>query len=49
MEVATEANHIQHNILPLNLDADAQEEIITASKEGLHAMKRAPAARGRAR
>ena len=41
MEVATEANHIQHNILPLNLDADAQEEIITASKEGLHAMKRA--------
>jgi hypothetical protein len=40
MEVATEANHIQHNILTLNLDTDAQEEIITASKEGLHAMKR---------
>jgi hypothetical protein len=40
MEVATEANHIQHNILPLNLDADPQEELITASKEGLHAMKR---------
>ena len=40
MEVATDANHIQHNILPLNLDADPQEEIITASKEGLYAMKR---------
>ena len=40
MEVATEANHIQHNILPLNLDSDAQEEIVTASKEGLYALKR---------
>jgi hypothetical protein len=40
MEVATEANHIQHNIVNMNLDADPQEEIITASKEGLHAMKR---------
>ena len=28
-------------VLLLNLDTDAQEEIITASKEGLHAMKRA--------
>jgi hypothetical protein len=41
MEVATDANHIQHNILSLNLDGDPQEEIVTASKEGLHAMKRA--------
>jgi hypothetical protein len=40
MEVATEANHIQHNILSLNLDADPQEELITASKEGLYALKR---------
>jgi aldos-2-ulose dehydratase/isomerase family protein/VCBS repeat protein len=40
MEVATEANHIQHNVLPMNLDADPQDEIITASKEGLYAMKR---------
>ena len=35
MEVAGEANHIQHNFLPLNLDADPQDELITASKEGL--------------
>jgi VCBS repeat protein/FG-GAP repeat protein len=40
MEVAAEANHIQHNFLPMNLDTDKQEEIITASKEGLYALKR---------
>jgi hypothetical protein len=40
VEVATEANHIQHNILPATLDGDPQEEIITASKEGLHVVKR---------
>ena len=40
MEVAAEANHIQHNFLPLNLDNDKQDEIITASKEGLYAHKR---------
>jgi hypothetical protein len=40
VEVAAEANHIQHNFLPMNLDADRQDEIITASKEGLYALKR---------
>jgi hypothetical protein len=40
MEVAGEANHIQHNFLPLNFDKDPQEEIVTASKEGLNVLKR---------
>ncbi len=40
MEVAAEANHIQHNFLPVNLDTDKQDELITASKEGLYALKR---------
>src|SRR4051812_49074848 len=40
MEVAGEANHIQHNFLPFNLDSDPQDEIVTASKEGLNALKR---------
>jgi hypothetical protein len=40
MEVAAEANHIQHNFLPMNLDTDKQDEIITASKEGLFVLKR---------
>jgi hypothetical protein len=41
MEVAGEANHIQHNFLVTNLDADAQDELITASKEGLRVWNRA--------
>jgi len=40
MEVAAEANHIQHNFLPLNLDKDPQDELVTASKEGLYALDR---------
>lgn len=40
MEVAAEANHIQHNFLPVNLDTDKQDELITASKEGLYSLKR---------
>jgi aldos-2-ulose dehydratase/isomerase family protein/VCBS repeat protein len=40
MEVAGEANHIQHNFLSMNLDKDPQEELVTASKEGLNAWKR---------
>jgi hypothetical protein len=40
VEVASEANHIQHNFLAFNLDSDAQDEIVTASKEGLNAHKR---------
>jgi hypothetical protein len=42
MEVAGEANHIQHNFLPFNLDKDPQDEIVTASKRGLNAWKRGP-------
>jgi FG-GAP-like repeat len=40
MEVAGEENHIQHNLLRMNLDKDPQDEIITASAEGLKAWKR---------
>ena len=40
MEVAGEANHIQHNFLSANLDGDAQEELITAGHEGLMSWKR---------
>ncbi|HMC75913.1 MAG TPA: VCBS repeat-containing protein [Vicinamibacterales bacterium] len=41
MELAGEANHLQHNFLPMNLDADPQEELVTASHEGLASWKRA--------
>ena len=41
MEVAGEANHIQHNFLPVKLDADPQDELVTASHEGLTSWKRA--------
>jgi hypothetical protein len=40
MEVAGAANHIQHNFLSMNLDRDAQDELITAGHEGLFAWKR---------
>jgi hypothetical protein len=40
MEVAGEENHIQHNFLSMNLDKDPQEELVTASAEGLKAWKR---------
>jgi hypothetical protein len=40
MEVAGEANHIQHNFLAMNLDADPQDELVTAAHEGLFAWKR---------
>ena len=40
MEVAGEANHIQHNFLTFDLDGDSQDELVTASKEGLNALKR---------
>jgi hypothetical protein len=42
MEVAAEAHHIQHNFIAMNLDADPQEEVVTASKEGLFALDRRP-------
>ena len=40
MEVAGEANHIQHNFLSMNVDADPQEELVTAGHEGLMVWKR---------
>jgi hypothetical protein len=40
MEVASEANHIQHNFLHFNFDTDKQDELVTASKEGLNLLKR---------
>ena len=40
MEVAGEANHIQHNFIAMNLDQDAQEELVTAGHEGLMSWKR---------
>jgi hypothetical protein len=41
LEVAGEANHIQHNFVAANMDRDPQEELITASKEGVRLWKRA--------
>ena len=40
MEVAGDTNHIQHNFITMDVDGDGQEEIVTASKEGLIAWKR---------
>jgi hypothetical protein len=40
MEVAGEANHIQHNFIVAQYDKDPQDELITASKEGLRMWKR---------
>jgi hypothetical protein len=40
MEIAGEANHIQHNFLSMNLDTDAQQELVTAGHEGLLSWKR---------
>ena len=40
MEVAGEVNHIQHNFLSMNFDADPQEELVTASHEGVRLWKR---------
>ena len=39
-ELIAEQNHMQHNFLSLNLDKDPQEEIVSASHEGLIAWKR---------
>jgi hypothetical protein len=40
MEVADNQNHILHNFVPVNLDTDKQDELVTASREGLFAIKR---------
>ena len=39
-ELIAEQNHMQHNFLSMNLDKDPQEEIVSASHEGLIAWKR---------
>jgi hypothetical protein len=40
MEVADDTLHIVHNFLPVNMDDDRQEEILTASREGVNLLKR---------
>jgi hypothetical protein len=40
MEVADDSMHIVHNFLPANMDADPEEELLTASKEGVHLLER---------
>lgn len=40
MEVADDTLHILHNFLPINLDNDPQEELLTASREGVNLLKR---------
>lgn len=41
-EVADDTLHILHNFLPANMDADPQDEIITASREGVSVLDRGP-------
>ena len=40
MEVADDSLHIVHNFIVTNYDDDKQEEILTASREGVHVLKR---------
>ncbi len=40
MEVADDTLHIVHNFLPANMDDDPQDEILTASREGVHVLDR---------
>jgi hypothetical protein len=39
-ELADDSLHILHNFLPANMDADPQDEIITASREGVSVIDR---------
>ena len=39
-ELIAEQNHMQHNFLSMSLDKDPQDEIVSASHEGLIAWKR---------
>jgi hypothetical protein len=39
-EVADDTLHILHNFLPANLDADPQDELLTASREGVNLLER---------
>jgi hypothetical protein len=40
MEVADDTLHIVHNFLPVNMDSDAGEELLVASREGVSLLKR---------
>jgi hypothetical protein len=40
MEVADDTLHILHNFLPVNMDGDPQEELLTASREGVSLLDR---------
>ncbi len=39
-EVADESLHILHNFIPADIDGDRGDELVTASREGLHVLKR---------
>jgi hypothetical protein len=39
-EVANDTLHILHNFLPVNLDSDPQDELLTASREGVNRLDR---------
>ena len=41
MEVADDSLHIVHNLIVTDFDKDKQQEIVTASREGIHVLKRA--------
>jgi hypothetical protein len=40
MEVADDTLHILHNFLPVNIDKDPQDELLTASREGVNLIER---------
>jgi len=40
MELVNDVNHILHNFQVMNVDADPQDEIVTASREGMFVQKR---------
>jgi hypothetical protein len=42
VEVVDDTLHILHNFLPANVDKDPQEELLTASREGVNLLKRGP-------
>lgn len=45
MEVADDTLHILHNFTVVDLDGDGREEVLTASREGLHVLARLPSGR----
>ena len=42
MEVADDTLHVLHNFTVVDLDGDRREELVTASREGLHVLARLP-------